>query len=98
MRQYYMYIMGNRWGTLYIGVTNDLVRRVYEHKNGIFKGFTSRFRVNLLLYFETTSSLTTAIAREKQLKGWVRRKKLALIKSVNAGWKDLSADWQADTR
>ena len=98
MRQYYMYIMGNRWGTLYIGVTNDLVRRVYEHKNGVFRGFTSRYKINLLLYIETSSSPITAIARETELKGWVRRKKLALIKSVNAGWRDLSADWPADTR
>ena len=83
MSQYYVYIMGNRWGTLYIGVTNDLVRRVYEHKNGVFKGFTSKYKVNLLLHFATTSSPTTAIAREKELKGWVRKKKLALIKAAN---------------
>ena len=98
MSQYYVYIMGNRWGTLYIGVTNDLVRRVYEHKNGVFKGFTSKYKVNLLLHFATTSSPTTAIAREKELKGWVRKKKLALIKATNAGWVDLSAYWYADSR
>jgi putative endonuclease len=98
MRQYFVYIMGNRWGTLYIGVTNDLVRRVFEHKNGSFKGFTSKYKLSLLLYYETTASPKAAISREKQLKGWVRRKKLALVKSVNAGWNDLSADWYADSR
>ena len=98
MRQYYVYIMGNRWGSLYIGVTNDLLRRVHEHKNGVFKGFTSKYQVNLLLYFETASTPSAAITREKQLKGWVRRRKLALIKSANAGWEDLSADWYADSR
>ena len=98
MRQYYVYIMANRWGSLYIGVTNDLVRRVHEHKNGTFKGFTSKYKVNLLVYFETTPSPGSAIIREKELKGWVRKKNLALIRSVNAGWTDLSAEWYTGTR
>jgi putative endonuclease len=97
MRQYFVYVMGNRWGSLYIGVTNDLVRRVFEHKAGTFKGFTSKYKINLLLYFETTSSPRAAISREKKLKGWVRKKKLDLIKSANAGWDDLAANWYADS-
>ena len=93
MKQYYVYIMTNRSGTLYIGVTNDLMRRVHEHKNKLIPGFTAKYNVTKLVYFETTTDVRTAIAREKQIKGWLRAKKIALIESVNPNWDDLSADW-----
>ncbi len=92
-RTYYVYIMGNRSGTLYTGVTNDLPRRVYEHKNHLLPGFTSRYNLDRLVYFEETSSIENAIAREKQIKGWVRARKLRLVRSANPRWRDLSADW-----
>ena len=75
MKQYYVYIMTNRSGTLYIGVTNDLARRVYEHKNKLIPGFTAKYNITKLVYFETTTDVRTAIAREKQIKGWLRAKK-----------------------
>lgn len=91
--QYYVYIMTNRSGTLYVGVTNDLERRMYEHKNKLVPGFTSRYRITRLVYFEETSDIESAIEREKQIKGWRREKKTALIESSNPQWKDLSLDW-----
>ena len=93
MKQYYVYIMTNRSGTLYIGVTNNLERRVCEHKQKLVPGFTSRYNINRLVYFETTSNINSAIAREKQIKGWLRSKKLALIETTNPQWRDLSEDW-----
>ncbi len=93
MRQYYVYIMTNRSGTLYTGVTNDLARRVYEHRNKLIPGFTAKYNITKLVYFEITNDVRTAIAREKQFKGWLRAKKIALIASVNPNWDDLSADW-----
>ena len=93
MKQYYVYIMTNRSGTLYIGVTNDLARRAHEHKNKLIPGFTAKYNITKLVYFETTTDVRTAIAREKQIKGWLRAKKIALIESVNPNWDDLSADW-----
>jgi len=90
MKQYYVYIMASkRNGTLYIGVTNDLVRRVYEHKNKLVKGFTAKYNVNQLVYFESTTEIESAILREKQLKKWKRKWKLELIEKMNPGWKDL---------
>ena len=91
--EYYVYIMSNASKTLYIGVTNNLERRVYQHKNKSFPGFTERYHINRLVYSEVFSDIRTAIAREKQLKGWLRSKKIALIKSLNPTWKDLSRDW-----
>jgi putative endonuclease len=88
-----MYIMTNQSGTLYTGVTNDLARRIYEHKQGIGGQFTSRYRVTGLLYFEETRDIHAALAREKQAKGWTRAKKLELIATDNPKWMDLSADW-----
>lgn len=85
--------MASATGTLYIGVTNDLYRRVQEHKDGTAPGFTKRYRVNKLVYFELVDDPYAAIAREKQLKGWVRRKKLALVWSVNPHFEDLSLAW-----
>lgn len=96
MREYYVYIMTNRSRTLYTGVTNDLARRVYEHKHKLIPGFTSRYAISRLVYFESTPDVRAAIAREKEIKGWVRKKKVALIESVNRDWKDLSAAWSAE--
>ena len=87
---YYTYIMTNlNNNVLYIGVTNDLVRRVYEHRNNLIEGFSKRYRTHKLVYYEIYSSSYDAIAREKQLKGWTRKKKIALIEKDNAEWKDL---------
>ena len=85
--------MTNRSKTLYTGVTNDLMRRVYEHKNKLIKGFTRKYNIRKLVYYETTDAIQAAIAREKQIKGWLRRKKIALIESVNPQWEDLSEGW-----
>ena len=93
MREYYVYVMTNRSKTLYVGVTNDLVRRVYEHKEKLVPGFTARYNLTQLAYYEGTSDVTVAIRREKEMKGWLRRKKVALIESVNPDWEDLSAGW-----
>lgn len=88
---YYVYIMTNRSkSTLYTGVTNNLPRRIYEHKNKLVPGFTNKYNVNTLLYFETTTDVNSAIAREKQIKGWLREKKIKLIESINPEWQDLS--------
>ena len=95
-RSYYVYIMSNRHKTLYIGVTNDLERRVYEHKNGLTPGFTKRYNINRLVLFEETSDVNEAIAREKQLKGWVRRRKIELIEATNPKWDDLAGKWYGD--
>ena len=78
---------------MYIGVTNNLERRILEHKNGIVKGFTSKYNINKLVYYEYTSDINAAIAREKQLKGWKRSKKNELVESTNPEWKDISEDW-----
>jgi len=93
MKQYYVYIMTNRSKTLYTGVTNDLMRRVYEHKNKMVEGFTKKYNITRLVYFEETNDIQSAIMREKQIKGWLRNKKIALIESVNQEWKDLSEGW-----
>ena len=91
---YYVYIMTNyRMTVLYIGVTNDLERRVYEHKKKLADGFTKKYNVDRLVYFEETDDVTVAIEREKQLKRWVRRRKAALVATMNPEWRDLAADW-----
>lgn len=91
---YYIYILTNKTNrVLYIGVTNNLPRRLYEHQNKLIDGFTKRYNLNKLVYFEEYSEIEMAIAREKQLKGWVRRKKNDLIESVNPSWNDLGADF-----
>ena len=96
MRQYYVYILTNRrHGVLYTGVTNDLERRIYEHKCKLILGFASRYNLRKLVYFEETTDVNAAIAREKQIKGWLRKKKVALIESMNPEWKDLTEDWHA---
>lgn len=85
--------MTNRSKTLYTGVTNDLTRRVYEHKNKMIDGFTKKYNITKLVYFEETNDILSAITREKQIKGWLRSKKIALIESVNPKWEDLSEGW-----
>lgn len=93
MRSYYVYIMTNKSGTLYTGVTNNLARRVYEHKQGRLAGFTKRYKITRLVYFEETSNIDVAIKREKEIKGWLRAKKIALVSISNPKWEDLSSDW-----
>ncbi len=93
MAQYYVYILTNRSGTLYTGVTSALKRRVYQHKHGLIKGFTSKYRIHRLVYYESTTDVRSAIEREKQIKGWRRFRKIALIESLNRNWKDLAAGW-----
>jgi putative endonuclease len=95
-KSYYVYMMSSPSQTLYIGVTNDLERRVNEHRSGTFDGFTKRYRVDRLVYFQETNDISAAIAAEKLLKGISRSKKFALIEEENPGWKDLSAESQAD--
>jgi putative endonuclease len=90
---YFAYIMASRSCTLYIGVTGDLHKRVFEHKWREQDGFTARYNCDRLVWFELFQDVAKAIAREKELKGWLRRRKIALIEASNAGWVDLSRDW-----
>ncbi len=87
---YYVYILTNKSYTLYIGVTNNLQKRVYEHANNVVRGFTSKYHLNKLIYFEEFINIEDAIRREKQLKGWTRKKKINLIKQKNSSFNDLS--------
>lgn len=96
-RNYYVYILASeRNGTLYIGVTNNLARRLYEHKEHLIKGYTEKYNVNTLVYFEQTNDIESALYREKQLKKWNRNWKLDLIEKVNPEWNDLSVSWIPD--
>ena len=90
MGDYYVYIMTNHAHTLYTGVTNNLERRVYEHKMRLIAGFAGRYDLTNLIYYEVTPDVESAIVREKQIKGWLRKKKIALIESLNPDWNDLS--------
>ena len=93
MKEYYVYILASKQnGTLYVGVTNDLIRRVYEHKSGLVDGFTKQYGVHQLVYYESTDDIQIAILREKQLKGWNRQWKIDLIESENPEWNDLYND------
>lgn len=92
-QHHYVYIMTNRSRTLYTGVTNDLRRRVYEHKHKLVPGFTEKYNITRLVYFEETPDVHAALAREKQIKGWLRAKKIALIEDANPEWRDLSEGW-----
>ena len=96
MKTYYVYIMTNKSGTLYMGMTNSLIRRVTEHKEKLVPGFTSKYNIGRLIYFAATHDVNAAIAMEKQIKGWRRSKKIALIESMNPAWKDLSFEWFGD--
>src|SRR3989304_8869531 len=92
--KYFVYILTSKLnGTLYIGVTNNLERRMYEHKNNIVKGFTSKYNVHQLVYYEETNDIYAALQREKQLKKWNRKWKLALIERINPDWNDFAKDW-----
>lgn len=92
-RQYYVYIMASWTRVLYTGITNNLVRRVAEHKQRVRRCFTSRYNVTRLVYYESGGSAYSMIEREKQIKGWRREKKVRLIESMNPEWKDLSQEW-----
>lgn len=95
-KTYYVYIMATRKdGPIYIGLTNDLQRRVFEHKSGAFSGFTKKYNIHLLVYFETYGYVHDAIRREKQLKRWARVWKEELIEKENFAWRDLSEDFTA---
>ena len=94
MNKYWVYIVSNKYmSTIYTGVTNDIVRRVWEHRSGNIRGFTSRYKCGWLLYYEEFSDINQAIAREKQIKGWKRDKKIELIISLNPMRKDLANEW-----
>ncbi|HEX2696901.1 MAG TPA: GIY-YIG nuclease family protein [Anaerolineales bacterium] len=95
MNSYYVYIMTNNSKTLYTGVTNNLERRVYEHKNKLVNSFTNKYNITKLIYYEETNDVQIALTREKKIKGWLRSKKIALIESQNPEWKDLSLEWYA---
>lgn len=93
MNQYYVYIMANKSKTLYTGITNNLERRVYEHKQKLVPGFTARYNITKLVHYEETTDVLAAIAREKEIKGWLRSKKIKLIELSNPDWHDLATDW-----
>ena len=93
--KHYVYIVSNANRTVYVGMTNDLVRRVEQHKKGTFENaFTKRYNFDRLVHFEELGTLSSAAKREKQIKGWTYAKKVALIESMNPEWKDLSIDWR----
>ncbi|MFH1829528.1 MAG: GIY-YIG nuclease family protein [Pseudomonadota bacterium] len=93
-KTYYVYIMTNEYNTvLYTGVTNDIHRRVYEHKNLLIRGFTSKYSIKKLVFFEQTNDIEVAITREKQVKAGPRKKKITLIEEKNPDWNDLSEGW-----
>ena len=92
-RSYWVYVMTNRSGTLYTGVTGDLTRRVYEHRHRLVPGFTARYQIDRLVHAEPFVDVRDAIAREKQIKGWIRAKKLALVTESNPDWNDLGEQW-----
>ena len=93
MRNYYVYIMASRSRVLYTGITNDLARRVYEHRRHLTQGFTNTYHVTRLVYFEELADVRDAIAREKQIKGWIRARKIQLIEQRNPTWEDLAGRW-----
>ena len=92
-KTYYLYIMTNKSGTLYVGMTNNIRRRVRQHKDKLVAGFTRKYNITRLIYYECFTDVYAAIAYEKRIKGWVRRKKLDLVDSVNPQWDDLSDGW-----
>ncbi len=94
MKNYYVYILTNKSKTLYIGVTNNLERRIFEHKNKLIDGFSKKYNLTRLVYFEVLNSIEDAIKREKQLKNWHRQWKINLIEEHNKGWKDLSQEFE----
>ena len=95
-RSYYVYLMANESRMLYTGVTNNLERRVSEHSGKMYAGFTKKYNIKRLVYYEEMGDVRDAIAREKQIKGWLRSKKVALVESLNPQWRDLSEEWFDD--
>jgi putative endonuclease len=95
-RESYVYIMTNRSRVLYTGVTSNLTRRVYQHKKKLVEGFTKRYNLTRLVYYEAGDDIRSAIQREKQIKGWLRKRKIELIESINPNWDDLSEEWYGD--
>ncbi|HEV2423380.1 MAG TPA: GIY-YIG nuclease family protein [Terriglobia bacterium] len=93
MKTCYVYILSSRFRVFYTGVTNNLERRILEHKRKLAPGFTQKYNVDRLVYFETSNDIRSAIQREKQIKGWLRSKKIALIVANNPTWRDLSEGW-----
>ena len=93
MKQYYVYTLSNKSGMLYTGVTSNLEQRLYQHRNKLNEGFTSKFNINRLVYYESMEDVTAAIAREKQIKRMLKSKKIELIKTMNPDFVDLSEDW-----
>ena len=94
MKTYFIYILASkRNGTLYVGMTNDLIRRVYEHKSGLIEGFTKKYSIDKLVYYESTTNVNEAILREKRLKKWKRQWKIELIEKSNPEWRDLLGDF-----
>jgi len=92
-RYYYVYIMCSRSRNLYTGVTNNLAKRAYQHREGLIPGFTRRYHISRLVYFQTFREIRAAIEREKQIKAWTRAKRVALIESMNPTWADLAEEW-----
>ena len=92
-RRYFVYILSSQTKRLYVGVTNDLQRRVAQHKQREVEGFTSRYNIDQLVYYEETDDIRDAISREKQLKGWMRIRKIQLVQDMNPDWDDLAAEW-----
>ncbi len=95
-KQYCVYILSNKNRRIYIGVTSNLNYRVHQHKNHLIDGFTKRYNIDQLVYFEVTEDVWSALNREKQMKKWRREKKIRLIESVNPEWKDLASDWELE--
>ena len=93
MKRYYVYILSSQRKVLYIGVTSNLENRVFQHKTHVFEGFTHKYNINSLIYFERYATIHAAIAREKEIKAWRREKKIAVIESLNPKWRDLSYGW-----
>ena len=91
--QYYVYLMTNKSGTLYVGMTNNIEKRINKHKNKLIPGFTKKYNITRLVHFETFRDVHSAIAREKAIKGWLRQKKIQLVSENNPEWKDLSKNW-----
>jgi putative endonuclease len=97
-KRYYVYIMASRSLTLYTGVTGDIYHRALQHKAGEIEGFTEKYHINRLVYYETFKYVNNALAREKQIKAWTRAKRLALIKTMNPAWQDLAEGWGEPTK
>jgi len=92
-KTFYVYLLASKSRRLYIGVTNNLERRLFEHKSKLVAGFTKQYNIDRLVYFEETTDVLSAITREKQIKGWGRSKKMCLVETGNPTWEDLSAEW-----